>query len=206
MSYTVEGIESFIINSGSDSLSVFGGSFEGGIHIQQIPDELAACVKSILDSGEEITSYLEIGAAAGGTTFVFNYYFDLTGIVLIDDNVHPKHVLRSNILDGVILREIIGNSRDQAVIDQVEGPFDLIVIDGDHSYQGVKADLHNYLPFLREGGFLVLHDSTTNIWGCDVPAVVEELKQSPRLSMVGEFVSQKHPVPCGIALFQKVAA
>lgn len=206
MVHSLAEIEQFIVDAGSDSLEVFGGTYEGGIHIQQIPDELAPCVVAVLDSGEDIPSYLEIGAAAGGTTYVMNHFFSPQSIVLIDDNIHPKHELRPDTLKGINRKEIIGNSRDQTVIDQVEGPFGLLVIDGDHSYQGVHADIENYLPFLREGGFLMLHDTATNIWGCDVPAVVEELKQLPGLNVVGEFISQKHPAPCGLALFQKVTA
>lgn len=37
---------------------------------------------------------------------------------------------------------------------------DLLFIDGDHSYDGVMADLHCWLPKLRDGGWLVMHD-----WG-----------------------------------------
>jgi predicted O-methyltransferase YrrM len=39
-------------------------------------------------------------------------------------------------------------------------PTDLLFIDGDHSYDGVMADLHCWLPKLRDGGWLVMHD-----WG-----------------------------------------
>lgn len=37
---------------------------------------------------------------------------------------------------------------------------DLLFIDGDHSYDGVIADLRCWLPKLRSGGWLVMHD-----WG-----------------------------------------
>jgi len=48
-------------------------------------------------------------------------------------------------------------SRD--IPEQIEGPFDLILIDGNHNYDFVKEDYENCLPLLREGGTLVLHDS-----------------------------------------------
>lgn len=37
--------------------------------------------------------------------------------------------------------------------------FDLIFIDADHSYAGVRRDVDKYWPLLKEGGVMVLHDS-----------------------------------------------
>lgn len=202
MKYSVEEIKQFIIDAGSDSLAVFGGAYEGGIHIQQVPDELAPCILAILNSGVAIESVLEIGAASGGTTFVVDHFFKPGAVVLIDDNTHPKHTLRPDILKDVARQEIIGNSRHQAVIDQVKGPFDLLIIDGDHSYEGVKADIDNYLPLLRKGGFLLLHDSILPDWG--VPRMVKELKEGTDVLLVDEYVSQDGP-KCGVALFRKVS-
>lgn len=36
--------------------------------------------------------------------------------------------------------------------------FDLIFIDGDHSYEGCSMDLKDYVQFLEDGGYLVMHD------------------------------------------------
>jgi hypothetical protein len=35
---------------------------------------------------------------------------------------------------------------------------DLLFIDGDHSYEGVKADFEMYSPLVRPGGMIVFHD------------------------------------------------
>jgi len=35
---------------------------------------------------------------------------------------------------------------------------DILFIDGDHSENGVKQDVKMYLPFIRQGGLLVMHD------------------------------------------------
>lgn len=37
-------------------------------------------------------------------------------------------------------------------------PIDLILIDGDHSYQGVKDDCEHFLPRVRRGGYALFHD------------------------------------------------
>lgn len=36
--------------------------------------------------------------------------------------------------------------------------FDVVYIDGDHTYEGCKLDIVNYLPKVRKGGFLCGHD------------------------------------------------
>ena len=38
------------------------------------------------------------------------------------------------------------------------GQADLVFIDGDHSYPGVRADVDRFASFVREGGCLALHD------------------------------------------------
>jgi cephalosporin hydroxylase len=37
-------------------------------------------------------------------------------------------------------------------------PIDLVLIDGDHTYQGVLDDCNHFLPQVRQGGYAVLHD------------------------------------------------
>jgi len=201
---TLEEIEQFVIDAGSDNLGVFGGAYEGGIHVQQIPDEIAPCILAIMESGHKVESYLEIGAASGGTTFIINHFFKPKGIILIDDNKHHKAGLRQTVLDGVNRREFIGSSISEEILDGVAGlniTFDLIFIDGDHHYPGVKMDTIFYLPYLRPSGYLALHDSALPAWG--VMRVVRELKKDPQLQFVAEYVSQKHLAPCGLALFRK---
>ena len=194
-------IEEFIAKMGSDSLEVFGGTFEGGIHIQQIPDELAPCIEAIQKLGE-VKSYLEIGVAAGGTTYIFNHYFH-PEITLVDDNKHHKAKLRNAILDGVKRRELIGRSDGEDVLRAArEQMYDVIVIDGDHLYPAVKKDTENYLPLLNKGGFLIYHDSVMKEWG--VYRIVKELKKNKDLKFIGEYVSKKHS-PLGIAMFRRVA-
>ena len=199
---TVEEIERFIEDAGSDDLGVFGGTYEGGINCQQIPDEVAPCIHAILESGDRIKSYLEIGVAAGGTTFLFNHFFQFDKIVLVDDNKHQKAGLRANTLKNIEHIEVIGNSQDEESVNQVRvlAPFDIVMIDGDHHYASVKLDTLLYLPFLRAGGFLILHDSALIEWG--VPRVVRELKADKQVIFIEEYISKKHK-PCGLAIFQK---
>ena len=200
-------IERFILEAGSDHLPTFGGKFEGGIQCQQVYDELAPCIKAILDSKTPINSYLEIGAAAGGSAYIINHYFNPKTIVLIDDNQHPKAHIRPYILRDIPHGEIIGNSHDQSTIASLRRLgvlFDAILVDGDHLYSGAKMDVENYYDFLRPGGFLIFHDSQIGQepYGCK--QVAKETKQdTDKWQFVDEYISKTGKV-CGICLFRKV--
>jgi len=201
---TVGEIEAFIEARGSDDLGVFGGKVAGGINCQQVPDELAACLHAILESAAPIRSYLEIGVASGGTTFLVHHFLKPGIIVLVDDNKHPKAPLRAEVLKGIERKELIGKSHDEAIVARLRDSgeqFDLILIDGDHYYPGVKLDTVLYLPFLAPGGYLALHDSALPEWG--VGRVVRELRQDEFMEFIGEYLSTTHKKPLGLALFRK---
>ena len=58
---------------------------------------------------------------------------------------------------------IAGNSRDPATRVRLEtalagASVDFLWIDGDHAYEGVRADVEIYSPLVRVGGLIALHD------------------------------------------------
>lgn len=60
------------------------------------------------------------------------------------------------------------------VVDEVRNltaSLDLLFIDGDHSYEGVKADWENYRNFLTTGAIVVFHDIG---WAEGVQRVINE--------------------------------
>ncbi len=71
-------------------------------------------------------------------------------------------------------------------------PFDFIFIDGDHTYEAVKQDLEDWLPLIKENGYIGFHDSAPVTiageivfegWpGC--VQFVEELKKDNRLKFI----------------------
>lgn len=201
---SVAEIEQFILDAGSDDLNTFGGKFQGGVHSQQVPNELARCIYEIMQSGEKITSYLELGVAAGGTTFIVNHFFKPRNIVLVDINEHPKSGMRPEVLKGIDYEEIIGDSQAESSIEKAEdlGPYNLMLIDGVHQNPWARNDVFFYSSMLVPGGFLALHDSS---WAQgDVGAVVEELKQGKGFEFINEFVCREdRQIICGIALFRK---
>jgi len=42
---------------------------------------------------------------------------------------------------------------------------DILFIDGDHSYEGVKADFEKYVPFVKKGGLIYMHDVNHHRYG-----------------------------------------
>ncbi len=58
--------------------------------------------------------------------------------------------------------DIKGDSTSLYVINKVYNlnphGIDFLFIDGDHSYEGVKADYDNYFSLVRPGGVIVFHD------------------------------------------------
>lgn len=200
----IDEIERFILENGSDDISTFNGKYEGGCHCQQIYDEFAPLILSLLESGEKIEKYLEVGVAAGGTTFILNHYFNLKTIVLVDDNKHPKAKLRKEVLKDISVKEMIGQSEEQRILDAATdmGPFDFIFIDGDHRFEAVDRDTGNYVPMIRKNGFVALHDSALKDWG--VHKVVSQLKKDNSFEFVGEYLTKTQTRACGVALFKKV--
>ncbi len=42
---------------------------------------------------------------------------------------------------------------------------DVLFIDGDHTYEGVKKDFEKFEPFVKEGGLILMHDVTHRHFG-----------------------------------------
>ena len=200
---SVEEIEQFVLNAGSDDLVVFGGTHKGGIFCQQNSDEIAPCIHYILQSGLSVNGYLEIGAAAGGTTYLINHFLHPKGIVIVDDGMHPRAWMRNKILSGINVEYITGLSYNESILQAAKqfAPYDLIFVDADHSYPSVRADVTLYLPLLSSGGFMVMHDST--YFKDDVGRVVRELQSDAQVKFIKEFVSKKYQ-SLGTSLFRKV--
>lgn len=74
---------------------------------------------------------------------------------------------------ATLIEPVVGDSRD--VVLPYAGLFDVVFIDGDHSYEGCRRDVTRFAPLVREGGCLILDD---HISYTGVTKVVGELLSS----------------------------
>ena len=203
----LEKIMKLVDDFGSDNISVFGGEFEGGIHLQQVKDEISPCVLELLKYKDSIKNFMEIGSAAGGNTYFFNHFFNFENITIVDDNNHQKHKLRDEILSELKYNEIIGDSHSIKTLKRVENLniiYDIIFIDGDHSYKGVKQDTEMYIHLLKNGGFVIYHDSSA----CpdDVGLYTKQLTTHNEFNLIkiDEYLTKTHTRACGVVLYKKI--
>lgn len=91
-------------------------------------------------------------------------------------------------------------------------PIDLLFIDGDHSYEGVKQDWELFSPFVKPFGLVLFRDTLWEInsgrTDIGVPRLLEELRAQgyPLMTLDKDFgVSIVQPVRHGIVLHKPTA-
>jgi len=121
----------------------------------------------------KVNHYLEIGTRDGDSLRIVmeNASADLRSVFVADmwgtdyggsgrgSHEHIDQLLDDFNFDG--RRAFLdGNSRDTipALMPEKADTFDLVLVDGDHSYEGGMADLVNVWPLVKPGGCVVFHD------------------------------------------------
>jgi predicted O-methyltransferase YrrM len=114
----------------------------------------------------KLQSYLEIGSNCGVSLWMMAPFCNrkayITAVDLMNGQSGQPELLQkvAAMVDAKIIK---GDSRE--VHTQIDGQFDMILIDGDHTYEGVKADWDNYFPKLKSGGIICLHDTFAKSFG-----------------------------------------
>jgi predicted O-methyltransferase YrrM len=144
---------------------------------------------------------LEIGTANGGTLFLFTRIAAPDALLISVDlpggafgGGYPpwkESLYREFPRSRQSLRLLRADSHDPATVARVRQllggrPVDLLFIDGDHSYDGVRADHRAYAPLVRPGGVIAFHDIVpgpdADVGG--VPRFWRELKSTTRVEEI----------------------
>lgn len=121
---------------------------------------------------KNITSYLEIGTREGDSLkTVLSHSPSIKNLILADTwgnqsggsgRGNHNHIL--DMLQSLNYNENIqfldGDSKQTipTLTDRYNGFFDLILVDGDHLYEGAMADLENVFPLCKSSGIILFDD------------------------------------------------
>jgi cephalosporin hydroxylase len=75
----------------------------------------------------------------------------------------------------------------EAIVSAREIPINLIIIDGDHSYEGVKFDFDTYFPILQPGGYVIFDDYNAREWPGVQQFIDHDLQETSDLEYLGSF-------------------
>jgi cephalosporin hydroxylase len=150
--------------------------------IQQIREEWEWLIDETIGKWNNKKNIMEIGCYDGGTTYYLSKY--ASKMVTIDNN-SPSRFNPNDIPCDEYLY-IGGDSHDPKIFKKMldfmsVNTWDFVFIDGDHSYEGVKADFKNIIPHLKSGTPVAFHDIVISDFhhqhGCYVGEFWEDLKR-----------------------------
>lgn len=154
--------------------------------IQQIKEEWDWLIDKTVGQWEEKKNIFEIGCYDGGSSYYLSKY--AVNMLTIDNHnpcrFDPSELNCSKLTPRLYCNyEYIGG--DSHHPDQTarfgDYEWDFAFIDGDHSYEGVKADFYNLLPYLKKGTPVAFHDIAISDFhhqhGCYVGEFWRDLKK-----------------------------
>lgn len=144
------------------SISDYYSLAQSEFGIIQIETEIVSLIDFVGKCSPRIVG--EIGMKEGGNSFLFTQA--LKGVELfitLDLRINNEAKLRYLSGSGQKIICLEGDSHTPETVEKVKRRlgskrFDLLFIDGDHSYEGVKQDFLLYAPLVRKGGLVAFHD------------------------------------------------
>ena len=119
----------------------------------------------------------------------FDGFYGQAHDAVLNQPVNDLTFLRNMQLANVPARDfalIKHYSTDPVAVSMAqELPVNLIVIDGDHSYEGVKSDFDTYFPLLQPGGYVIFDDYNAKEWPGVQQFIDHDLQQAPGLEYLG---------------------
>ena len=125
-------------------------------------------ILGFLDRAAELSprAVCEIGTSAGGTLYLLTRVAAADAILVSVDLEIPPHLAAARARLARPDQHVVslaGNSHSEQMVARVRTALggrelDVLFVDGDHSYDGVKRDWELYSPLVRAGGLAGLHD------------------------------------------------
>lgn len=107
----------------------------------------------------------------------------MTGEVVDEDTFHYNMNLNASGIDYTLLKSL---STNKETIEHVaKTKCDVLIIDGDHSYQGVKNDFDIYMPLVSKSGYIIFDDYNVEDWPNVKEFVDKEVMLNPAVEFVG---------------------
>ena len=179
----------------------------------QIPEEIIALAEH--SAPRRPQRIAEIGTYNGGTSlFLCGLSPSVRRFVGVDPAPHNDGLVAALAPRAVKVTFLRGSSRDSTVRGRMAAafayePIDLLFIDGDHRYEGVRADLLEYRHMVSPGGLIAFHDivpdhgnrsgADAQGWAGGVPDLWRELRER---FVHWEFVRDWSQDGCGIGVIQ----
>lgn len=158
--------------------------------IGQVPDEVQRFHAFLRDRSPRVVC--EIGTYSGGHFYLLSRSLPtVTTLIGLDLRVRNRALLRRLAPSNLDVHLIDGDSRSTPVRSAVDGALgghqlDVLFIDGDHTYDGIRSDYLNYRDLVRDGGVIAFHDIVddhltrfgrkTKAWTGDVPVFWRRIK------------------------------
>jgi cephalosporin hydroxylase len=155
----------------------------------QVPSELYRFAEIVVSICPK--KLLEIGTFQGGTLCILARLSDPHATIISIDLPGGNfgggqskirsllyHAFKKSFQTMHLIRGDSHSEEIAARVRQITQSLDVLFIDGDHTYEGVKLDFLSYSPLVRPGGIIAFHDIAENRkeTGGDVPRFWNEVK------------------------------
>jgi predicted O-methyltransferase YrrM len=168
--------------------------------IQQIKEEWDWLIANTVGKWDEPKNILDVGVYDGGSTFYLNHFAN--NHITVDLH-NPSRFHLGAMVCSHTYEYVGGDSHLPSMTEYFKKyDWDFVFIDGDHSYEGVKADFYNILPYLRKNTPVAFHDVVISDFhhthGCYVGEFWEDLKKEYPATKFEEFKTNAEWAGIGI--------
>lgn len=208
LNYSYPELVTYLRFAAGMSDAIFNGTVGGkdNLNLQQIPEEFAKLLLFLKKLKNK--SYLELGIGHGGSFFLTSLFqLNLETCHAVDNCEYQKNIpqfknqhisIKNKIKYLSQIKQIDNinffNNTTDNFFKLNNTTYDIIFIDADHSYKGVKKDFENSIKILNENGYIIFHDIANVSVG--VKKLWDELDNSKKIK---EFIYSSN---CGIGIYK----